>query len=91
MDFKKYQIRVLDEVIDGIDVLVKRLVIAADVCENFHDLAHIGRIGGKEKLCCFSVAEDGSQRLIELVREGCRQHARGGGAVQMDDFQQPAA
>ena len=45
------------------------MVVAADISENFRNLAQVRRVVLEENLCRLRIAEDGPQRLVELVEK----------------------
>ena len=73
------------------DDVSRALIVPANIGENLLQQMQVGRVLGEQNLGGLGVAQDRSQRLIELVGDRGRQRARGRGPVQMDDFQQAAA
>ena len=73
------------------DDLARALIVAADVGENLLQQIQVGRVLREQDLGRLGIAQDRSQRLIELMRDRSGEGARGGGPVQMNDLDQPPA
>ena len=73
------------------DDLGRAPIVAAYVGEDLLDPLDIRRVGLEKELRSLGIALDRPERLVELMRDGSRQRARGRGAVQVNDFQQPPA
>ena len=72
------------------DDLSGPLIVAPDIGEDFLQLVQVGGFAAS-RFGSLGVAQDSSQRLIELVRDRGRQGARGGVTVQMNDFHKTTA
>ena len=73
------------------DDVSRTLIVPPNIGEDVLQERQVGRVLREQDLGGLGVAQDRSQRLIELVGDRSRKRAGGGGPVQMDDLQQPAA
>ena len=73
------------------DDVARTLIVAPNIGEDVLQERQVGRVLREQDLGGLGVAQDRSQRLIELVGDRSRQRAGGRGSVQMDDLQQAAA
>ncbi len=73
------------------DDLRRAPIVVAYVGEDLPDPLDIRRVGLEKELRSLGIALDRAERLVELMRDGSRQRARGRGAVEVNDFQQPPA
>ena len=74
-----------------LDDVVGALIVFANVGEDLTDQVEIRLVAAQDDLRCRGVVADGAERLVELVRDGCRQCTGRGGLIEVDDFEQPMA
>ena len=74
-----------------LDDLGRAPIVVAYVGEDLLDPLDIRRVGLEIEFRGFGIALDRPERLVELMCDGSRKRARGRGAVQVNDFQQPLA